>query len=150
MTAEQDLRIGHEKKLVFETIQWDHAASLSQPTEKKSIHRLDTRFSLVWQWINWARQRIVQLECEVDSLTTHVSEMETRIIEMEQHLSGNPPSSLITSTSAVEARDQFAIDNEELGRNVVTKLSNIPRDFAVKLCHRYLKSGSEVGSIDAG
>lgn len=87
----------------------------------------------------------MQLECEVDSLTTRVSEMETRIIEMEQRLSGNPPSSLITSTSAVEARDQFAIDNEELGRNVVTKLSNIPRDFAVKLCHRYLESGSEVG-----
>ena len=64
---------------------------------------------------------------------------------MEEHFLGHPPSSLITSTLAVDARDQFIIDTEKLGRNVASKLSKIPQEYAAKLCRRYLESGSVVG-----
>ena len=40
---------------------------------------------------------------------------------------------------------EFTIDTEELGRNVASKLSKIPQEYAAKLCRRYLESGSVVG-----
>ena len=84
---------------------------------------------------------------EVDTLSTQVSEMEARILELENRFSAHLPSSLVTSTSAAAAREQFEHDNEESGRNVVSKLSKISQELASKLCQRYRDEGSEVGEI---
>ena len=125
----------------------DLGQTVGEPREKKFLVKrltgLEAKISEAY---------IAQLEAQVDGLTTRISEMEdqvndltTRIIEMEEGFLGHPPSSPITSTSAVDARDQFIIGTEELGRNVASKLSKFPQEYAAKLCRQYLESGSMVG-----
>lgn len=80
----------------------------------------------MWQWINWARPRIISLE-------TSLSAAHHQILDLEERLFGSHPSRPTTSTSAVDAREQFIIDNEELGRNSTNAIRNIPQDLATKL-----------------
>ena len=99
---------------------------------------IDSRITRMWQWINWARPRIT-------FLTTALVAAQERLSELEGSTSNRPPSRPITSTSAVDARDQYITDNEELGRNVANAISRIPGALARQICEQHRSAGGESG-----
>ena len=115
---------------------WNSAPGLPPPTNIQRARSfkafIDGRIIRMWEWINWARPRITFLTAALTNAQQQLQQLQ----DMES-ASDRPPSRPITSTSAVEARDQFVIDNEEQGRNVINAISRIPADLAREICEQH-------------